>query len=483
MAFVEYVPLTAFLHSLDTDVAVGTRNAFLSALGRKLVLAHIIPEEDFAKTGPPSDADLGGLLNKLHALGPAVDWTAVITAHPDAVTFFATAGETVMGEIKTAMLMRAQAAGSGTHHKEIELREMLDYAEVQQTVASPEMPSFRDALAARNLAAAQAMMTTGSTFAKNMRRASLFAAAGSSKVVPKTEPCRADLNDAVRTFEALSGEHTRIAITRCLPGEADLLAPAIDETRRVLLGFANSTAQESVTLMMKAAGMLLNERREADTLAWGAAKVQLALRAVTTILECMIGPCMGLGCPDRCAAMLQEWAVWDDRFKHWAATFSTPSNISPAWHFAKLIILAPMAKWLGRTWLHWCGPSPHPGTLSDWLSEAALITSPHHNLMSQEITKIRLQHAASTANDVTSDSSSDSDTDTVTVKKEAAGGGSGEGGGSGGGNPKGQTGGGKGQKRGNGPQGGGQGGGGNGSRKRNRSHGKNKGQKNQEKKK
>jgi hypothetical protein len=41
MAFVEYVPLTAFLQSLDTDVAVGTRNAFLSALGRKLVLAHI----------------------------------------------------------------------------------------------------------------------------------------------------------------------------------------------------------------------------------------------------------------------------------------------------------------------------------------------------------------------------------------------------------------------------------------------------------
>ena len=41
MAFVEYVPLTAFLQSLDTDVAAGTRNAFLSALGRKLVLAHI----------------------------------------------------------------------------------------------------------------------------------------------------------------------------------------------------------------------------------------------------------------------------------------------------------------------------------------------------------------------------------------------------------------------------------------------------------
>ena len=72
------------------------------------------------------------------------------------------------------------------------------------------------------LHAQDVVMTTGSTFAKNMRRASLFAASGSNKVVPKTEPCRADLNDAVRTFEALSGEHTRIAIARCLPGEADL---------------------------------------------------------------------------------------------------------------------------------------------------------------------------------------------------------------------------------------------------------------------
>jgi hypothetical protein len=35
----------------------------------------------------------------------------------------------------------------------------------------------------------------------------------------------------VRTFEALSGEHTHHAIAHCLHGEADLLALAIGETR------------------------------------------------------------------------------------------------------------------------------------------------------------------------------------------------------------------------------------------------------------
>ena len=55
--------------------------------------------------------------------------------------------------------------------------------------------------------------------------------------------------------------------------------------------------------MIKAAGMLLAEPKSSDTLKWGTAKVQLALRAVTTVLEHMIGPCMGLGCPDRAAAI------------------------------------------------------------------------------------------------------------------------------------------------------------------------------------
>ena len=213
-AATQHPPLTAFLQSLETDVAAGTRNAFLSALGKKLVLAHVIPEEDFAKTGAASDADLGGLLHKLHALGHAVDWSAVDTAHPDAITFFATAGEEVMKVVKTTMLARAQAQGSGTHHSEIEQRQMLDYQEVQQTVASPDMEVWTQLLTARNLPGAQAMLTTGSTFAKNMRRASLFAAAGTAKVVPKTEPCRATLNDSIRKFDALAGEHTRLAVMR-----------------------------------------------------------------------------------------------------------------------------------------------------------------------------------------------------------------------------------------------------------------------------
>ena len=159
------------------------------------------------------------------------------------------------------MLMRAQAQGSGTHHAEVELRQMLDYGEVQQTVASGEMQAWTGCLSARNLAGAQALLTTGSTFAKNMRRASLFAASGASKPVPKTEPCRAELNDSIRNFDALSGEQTRLATLRCLPGEADLLAPAIDETRKKLLGFANATGEQSVNIMIQVAGMLLPEAR------------------------------------------------------------------------------------------------------------------------------------------------------------------------------------------------------------------------------
>ena len=38
-------------------------------------------------------------------------------------------------------------------------------------------------------------------------------------------------------------QQTRHATLRCLPGEADLLAPAIDETRKTLLGFANATGE------------------------------------------------------------------------------------------------------------------------------------------------------------------------------------------------------------------------------------------------
>ena len=53
----------------------------------------------------PSDADLGGLLHKLHVLGPAVDWSSVPTQHPDAIAFFASAGEALMSEVKASMLL------------------------------------------------------------------------------------------------------------------------------------------------------------------------------------------------------------------------------------------------------------------------------------------------------------------------------------------------------------------------------------------
>ena len=113
----------------------------------------------------------------------------------------------------------------------------------------------------RRLQLSTVLDTAGSTFAKNMRRASLFTASSASKAVPKQEPCRGELNDSVRAFDALSGEHTRLAISHCLPGEADLLAPAVDEARRSLLGFATATAEESVDLMITTAGILLPERR------------------------------------------------------------------------------------------------------------------------------------------------------------------------------------------------------------------------------
>ena len=73
---------------------------------------------------------------------------------------------------------------------------------------------------------------------------------------------------------------------------------------------------------------------------------------------------------------------------------STPKDISPAWHFTKLIILTPISSWLGKLWQHWNGPSAHPGTLADCLKEGNLLTLPHHNLMSQEVAKMRLVNAA-----------------------------------------------------------------------------------------
>ena len=47
-AFHAHGPLVAFLHDLDTNTAAGATKEFLAALGRKLVVAQLIPEEEFA---------------------------------------------------------------------------------------------------------------------------------------------------------------------------------------------------------------------------------------------------------------------------------------------------------------------------------------------------------------------------------------------------------------------------------------------------
>ena len=57
-----HAPLTQFLARLNTDLGVGTSNEFLGATGRRLVAAHVLPEEEFSRTGQPSDSDLGSLL-------------------------------------------------------------------------------------------------------------------------------------------------------------------------------------------------------------------------------------------------------------------------------------------------------------------------------------------------------------------------------------------------------------------------------------
>ena len=87
-------------------------------------------------------------------------------------------------------------------------------------------------------------MAAQTPFAKCMRRASMFAASGTAKVVPKQEPCRAELNAALGAFNDLTGESARRIVTRCLPGEIDLLSPAINAARSTLLKFTAATSGE-----------------------------------------------------------------------------------------------------------------------------------------------------------------------------------------------------------------------------------------------
>ena len=393
-AFHAHGPLVAFLHDLDTNTAAGATKEFLAALGRKLVVAQLIPEEEFARTGAPSAADLGCLMNRLHTMGPIINWAVEPTVHPDLITFFATSGAGLMETIKQRVMAEASAPGSGAHHPEIMSGKCLNYKEVQQVVSSGELAIWITHIANQNMPAAQAMMCTGTVFASLMRRASMFAEEGTARAVAKQEPARTTLNNALRPYLALVGEQIRAAILICLPGESALLAPAIDTAHKSMLGFATATAEESVTMMIKAAGMLQPDQKPGDVFFWGPAKVQLGLRTILIMLEHVVGPTVGGGCPDRTASMIQTWAIHDDRFAKWAKVFSTPKDISPAWHFTKLIILTPISSWLGKIWQHWNGPSAHPGTLADCLKEGNLLTLPHHNLMSQEVAKMRLVNAA-----------------------------------------------------------------------------------------
>eukprot|EP01043_Picozoa_sp_COSAG02_P064607 COSAG02_NODE_9498_length_2197_cov_3.437083_2_plen_191_part_00 len=145
------------------------------------------------------------------------------------------------------------------------------------------------------------------------------------------------------------------------------------------------------------------------------AKVQQCLRVTFMMLENIMGPEMGPGCPDRAVAIMTQWAAYDDRFKHWAHWFHAPESESPAWHFAKTIILAPTAKWMSRIWQFWCDEVPDPGSLELCLSEDYLLAgSAKHQLMSQKLAKLQLQSRGGHQSDTgSSESESSSESEDV----------------------------------------------------------------------
>lgn len=89
----QHAPLTQFLARLNTDLGDGTHSEFLAATGRRLVAGHVLPDEEFPRTGAPNASDLGSLLRTLHSLGGAVDWAGAATAgHASKIEFFASVG-------------------------------------------------------------------------------------------------------------------------------------------------------------------------------------------------------------------------------------------------------------------------------------------------------------------------------------------------------------------------------------------------------
>eukprot|EP01043_Picozoa_sp_COSAG02_P018163 COSAG02_NODE_841_length_16613_cov_61.635703_9_plen_489_part_00 len=387
-------PLLVFMNDLNTNLGPNASTTFLTALGRRLVLGHILPEKEFPKSGAPAPADLGLLMNSLHGLGALVPWAAVNTNAADETTFMSDGGAILFKTIEQAFHSRGAAAGSGAHHPEVLLKQMLSYAECQAVVSSVEFQNFVACLVARDLGGAHALMSTHTQFANRMRRASLFAATGTAKPVPKQEPCRLELNEALRTFDELAGESSRRIVARCLPGEGDLLAPAINAARKTMLKFTTATSAEVTELFITASAEIMQETRAAAAL-YEFAKVQQCLRVTFMILNDIIGPAMGSGCPDRAVAIMTQWAAYDDRFTAWSRWFISEDDSaseSPVWHFAKLIILTPTAKWLSRTWQSWCGEIPDPGSLETCLEEAQLLSgSAKHQLMTQKLAKLQLQ--------------------------------------------------------------------------------------------
>ena len=109
----QHAPLTAFLAQADADVGPGTSHEFLASTGRRLVTGHVLPEEEFPRTGTPNSSDLGSLLRTLHSLGTAVDWgAAVTTGHASSIDFFASVGLNLSDAVKAVLLSRGQAPGS-----------------------------------------------------------------------------------------------------------------------------------------------------------------------------------------------------------------------------------------------------------------------------------------------------------------------------------------------------------------------------------
>ncbi len=289
-------------------------------MGRRLVLGHVLQEKEFPKSGTPSPADLGLLTNSLHGLAGLVPWGAVATNVADETTFMSAGGAILFEAVERAFHSRGKAAGSGSHHPEVLVKQMLSYTECQASVAAPEFGNFTNCLSARDLAGAHAIMAAQTPFAKCMRRASMFAASGTAKVVPKQEPCRAELNAALGAFNDLTGESARRIVTRCLPGEIDLLSPAINAARSTLLKFTAATSGEVANHFVTAAAEIMQEPRATAAL-FEVAKVQQCLRVTFMMLENIMGPEMGSGCPDRAVAIMTQWAAYDDRFKHWAHWF------------------------------------------------------------------------------------------------------------------------------------------------------------------